>query len=92
MGVLKATNLKKSFDGQTVTVEFTKKNMMHMKLLERKRALIEAALAEAFGQPVGIKMQVEGAATPPKPVSDTAKDVINQSYDVFGRDKIDLVD
>ena len=30
------------FDGRQAVVEFTRKNMMHMKLLERKKALIEA--------------------------------------------------
>ena len=32
-------------------------------------------------------MTQEGVAA--KPVSDVARDVINQSYDVFGRDKIE---
>ena len=79
------------FDGRQATVEFSKKNMMHMKLLERKKPLIEGALSEAFGAPVGIAMALEGGAAEKK-VSDVAREVINQSYDVFGRDKIDIVD
>ena len=79
------------FDGRQVAVEFTKKNMMHMKLLERKKTLIEGALSEAFGAPVGISMALEGGAAEKK-VSDVAREVINQSYDVFGRDKIDIID
>ena len=78
------------FDGRQVTVEFSKKNMMHMKLLERRKAQIEAALSDAFGQPVGLALTLEGQAA--KPVSAVARDVINQSYDVFGRDKIDVVE
>ena len=78
------------FDGQKVVVEFSKKNLMHMKLLERKKPLIEAALAEAFGQPVGIAMTVEGSDEEEKMVSDEARKVINQAYDVFGRENTSL--
>ena len=78
------------FDGRQVTVEFSRKNMMHMKLLERKKPVIEAALSEAFGQPVGIAMNLEGSGAAAKSVSDTAREVINQAYDVFGREKISL--
>ena len=78
------------YDGRQATVEFSKKNMMHMKLLERKKPLIEAALAEAFGQPVSIAMNLEGSDAAEKDISRTAKEVINQAYDVFGRDKISL--
>ena len=79
------------FDGSQVTVEFTKKQMMHMKVLERKKPMIESALGECFGAPVSIAMTMEGAAAEKK-LSSVARDVINQSYDVFGRDKIDIVD
>ncbi len=74
------------FDGRQVVVEFSKKSMMHMKLLERKKAMIEGALTDAFGSPVSLSMNQEGGAAQ-KPVSDVARDVINQAYDVFGRDK-----
>ena len=77
------------FDGQQVIVEFSKKNMMFMRLLERKRSLIEGALDEAFGRHVSIVMNVEGAAADKK-VSDTAREVINQAYDVFGRENITI--
>jgi len=80
------------FDGQQVRVEFAKKQMMHMKVLERKKPMIDEALTAAFGTPVGIAMQLEGSGAPEKKLSDVAKDVINQSYDVFGRENIDLVD
>ena len=80
------------FDGKQVTVEFTRKSMMHMRLLERKKPLLEAAISEAFGEPVGLNMKVEGSGEAEKKVSDVAREVINQSYDVFGRDKIDIVE
>ena len=80
------------FDGERAYVEFSKKQMMHMKVLERKKTLIDAALSDAFGSPVGVVMGIEGAATVEKKVSDAARDVINQSYDVFGRENIEIID
>ena len=80
------------FDGNQVVVEFAKKNMMDKMLLERKRGMIQEALADAFGQPVGIAMNIEGSATVEKKVSDTARDIINQAYDVFGREKTSIED
>ena len=81
-----------SFDGQRVTVEFAKNRMMHMKVLERKKPMIEEALTAAFGAPVAIAMVLEGSNLPEKKLSDVARDVINQSYDVFGRENIDITD
>ena len=78
------------FDGHKVVAEFSKKNIMHMKLLERKKAVIEQVLSDAFGAPVALAMTQEGVAE--KKVSDVARDIINQSYDVFGRDKIEVED
>lgn len=80
------------FDGNQVVVEFAKKNMMDKMLLERKRGMIQEVLADAFGQPVGIAMNIEGSTTVEKKVSDTARDVINQAYDVFGREKTSIED
>ena len=81
------------FDGEKVFAEFEKKQMMHMKVLERKKELISQALTEAFGSPVTIAMSVEGeGAAMEKKLSTVARDVINQSYDVFGRENIELVD
>lgn len=80
------------FDGNQVFVEFDKKQMMHMKMLERKKQLIDGALSDAFGGPTSIVMRLEDDANAPKSISAVAKEVINQSYDVFGRDKIDIVD
>ena len=80
------------FDGSQVHVEFSRKVMMHMKLLERRKELINAAMSEAFGAPVSVAMRPEGSGAPEKSVSDAARDAINQSYDVFGRDKVEFVD
>ena len=79
------------FDGGRAFVEFSRKDLMHLKVLERKKQLIDAALSDAFGAPVSVVLGAEGSAAA-KPVSDTAREVINQSYDVFGRDKIEITD
>lgn len=80
------------FDGEKLSVEFSKKQMMHMKVLERKKDLINQALTDAFGADVTVVMTLEGAGATEKKLSATARDVINQSYDVFGRENIELVD
>ncbi len=81
------------FDGERVTVEFEKKRMMHKILLERRKSLLEQALCDAFGASVSLVMTVEGSGEAAgRKLGATARDVINQSYDVFGRDKIELVD
>ena len=74
-----------------VTVAFGKDGIMVRRVLEAKQKLIEAALSESFGAPMRLRMVNEGQATQAKP-SAAAKSVIEQSYDVFGRDKIDLTD
>jgi hypothetical protein len=80
------------FDGNQVVVEFAKKNMMDKMLLERKKNMIQEALAGAFGHTVGIVMNIEGSTVAEKKLSDTARDVINQAYDVFGREKTSIED
>ena len=74
-----------------VTVAFGKDGIMVRRVLEAKQKLIEAALSESFGAPMRLRMVNEGQAAQAKP-SAAAKSVIEQSYDVFGRDKIDLTD
>ncbi len=74
-----------------VTVAFGKDGIMVRRVLEAKQKLIEAALSESFGTPMRLRMVNEGQAAQAKP-SAAAKSVIEQSYDVFGRDKIDLTD
>ncbi len=74
-------------------VEFPKKNMMFMKMLERKTDLFDAALTQAFGTPTKIAMALEGTARPAvKSTPAPAKSVIEQSYDIFGRENIDLTE
>ena len=81
------------FDGAVVTAEFPRKQMMFMKMLERKQDKLNAAIAEAFGTPVKLAMRLEGdGAAAAAPTAAQARRVIEQSYDVFGRENIDLTD
>ena len=64
---------------------------MVRRVLEAKQGLIEAALSDAFGAPMRLRMVNEGQTAAAKPTAD-ARRVIEQSYDIFGRDKIDLTD
>ena len=74
-----------------VYIEFPKNQFMLKSLLERKLPLLEQALSDSFSAPTKVSLRLEGAPKPEK-ASGTARDVIGQAYDVFGRDKIDLYD
>ena len=79
------------FDGSVVTLEFGRDGIMVQKLLEPKAALMEAALSESFGVPVRVRLTQRGSSARPQ-ATKAARQVIEQSYDVFGRDKIELTD
>jgi len=83
----------KSFEGGVLTVEFPKNRLMFLKLLERRQELLDKTFTESMGQivRVAIRLEGEGARTVEKPAS-AAKGVIEQSYDIFGRENIDLTD
>ena len=53
---------------------------------------MEAAFTEAFGAPTKLVMRLEGDAAPQGATAAQARRVIEQSYDVFGRENIDLTD
>ena len=78
-------------EGDTVHVEFEKKSMMHMKMLERRVQLFNEALTGKFGRPMRIAMRVKGAG-PAARTASPAKKIIEQSYDIFGRENIDFTD
>ena len=77
------------FDGSTVTLLFDGTGRMIRPLLERNTAQMEQVFSEAFGTDVKVRMQDMGKGTAPT-VGQTARRVIEQSYDVFGRDKVEL--
>jgi len=73
-----------------VTVEFGRDGIMVKRVLESKAAIIEAALTAAFGQEM--RLRTRNAGETPAKLSGEAKNTINQAYDIFGRDKIELTD
>ena len=73
-----------------VTVEFGRDGIMVRKVLESKLSIIEAALSQTFGQQMRIRTRSVGEA--PAKTSSAAKNVIEQSYDIFGRENIELTD
>ena len=73
-----------------VTVEFGRDGIMVRRVLESKAALIEAALSSAFGQ--SMRLRFRNAGEGPVKMNAEAKKTINQAYDIFGRDKIELTD
>ena len=77
-----------SYDSGLLTVEFLKKDLPKMKMLERKKPALESAFTSAFNEPVTLHLQLEGNRTPA--VTSTAKQIIEQSYDIFGRENITL--
>lgn len=77
-------------ENNVVSVEFPSGAMMVKPLLERKMAIFEQALSDAFGMPMTMRMSVQGKA--PAKASAQTRSIIEQSYDVFGRDKIELTD
>ena len=79
-------------NGDVVQVEFPKKSMMHMKMLERRLSVFNEALTAAFGRQMSIAMRLEGAASAAAKAANPAKKVIEQSYDIFGRENIDIMD
>ena len=84
-----------AYEPGVVTVEFSRKQMMHMKMLERKKTILDGALSDAFGEPIALHMVLEGergARTAPSSSATVAKQVIEQSYDIFGRSNISLED
>ena len=80
------------YENGVVTAEFARPQMMFMKMLERKREAMEAAFTEAFAAPTKLVMRLEGEAAPQGAAATQARRVIEQSYDVFGRENIDLTD
>ena len=77
-------------ESDLITLEFGKDGIMIKPILEKKAEILEAAFSRAFGRPMRLRTRMAGAS--PVKTSAAAKSVIEQSYDVFGRDKIELTD
>ncbi len=75
-----------------LTCEYTSREIMACRVLENreKHELVERVLSECFGAPIRFVMRQQGAKS--AAISATAKSVIEQSYDIFGRENITLTD
>ena len=78
-------------DESVVYVRFPASRRIQMLALDRddKRELFRAALTESFGRPMTINMTVQEGKTGASGVS--GRD-LSMTYDIFGRDKVELVD
>ena len=73
-----------------VSVRFDKNSKFQMQLLERKTELIEKALSDAFGEPIKLNMQLlESVPAAAKAASGTN---LARTFDIFGRDKVEVID
>ena len=79
-------------EDNTVYVRFPEARKIMMKVLEAedKKAMINACLTEAFGRPMTINMTADERKSNPS-TGVSGRDLSN-TYDIFGRDKVELVD
>ncbi len=81
-----------SVNDSIVTVEFPKKNLMFQKILERKVSILNEAFTAKFGRNMTVAMRAEGINAAAAKTSSPAKKIIEQSYDIFGRENIEIRD
>lgn len=86
-GMLKDAAFR-GLEGDSVLLELPRARAFYRQILEKddKRALIEQALAAAFGRPAAFRF-VQGGEAPK-----TDARTLEQAYDVFGRDKVSVLD
>ena len=79
------------FDGSEVTVMFPKDAFMQLRILEKnKKGEIEAALSEAFGQPITVRMLLEGDSAQKSGIDPQVRTALNQAFEVFGRENVSV--
>ena len=78
----------RGLDGDSVLMELPRARAFYRQILEKddKKALIDQALAKAFARPAALRFVQGGEA--PKADART----LEQAYDVFGRDKVSVLD
>src|SRR5699024_1047260 len=77
-------------EGNCIFTTFAKSAAMQMTLLERVRPQIEEALAEAFGEPMSLRMRREDER--PKGLDRPVRQIITQAQDLFGMENVELGD
>lgn len=77
-------------EGDVIVVRFDKNAGFQRSLLQRKAENIEAALSQAYGTPVRLNMCMEDAA--PATARNASGESLARTFDIFGRDKVEVVD
>ncbi len=77
-------------ENDVVFAVFDKNSLMQMQMTERKSPLLEEKLSQAFGKSVKIKLRVEDAQ--PAPAKSAAGVNLARTFDILGRDKVELID
>ena len=73
-----------------ITLRYGRDAVIVYRYLESRLVLIEEVLSETFGMPMRVRLQSEEDASAAVPSA--ARSVIDQSLDIFGRDKIVFTD
>jgi DNA polymerase-3 subunit gamma/tau len=86
-GMLKDAAFR-GLDGDSVLMELPRARAFYRQILEKdeKKALIDQALATVFGRPMSFRFAQGGEAPKADPRT------LEQAYDVFGRDKVSVLD
>jgi len=79
-----------SLEDNLLIVTFAPTMSIAKGVLEKKTEIVEAALSETFGAKIRFAMQPEGERA--RKMSSEAKNVIEQAYDIFGRENIEVID
>ncbi len=81
--------------GDQLLLSFPAQGEIYIRMLEREatRVCVEKYFSEAFGKTIQIKMEVEGSKANTSPQDEKQnKELVNQVFDVFGRDKVEVID
>lgn len=81
-------------EGDAVRLVFPKEGAIYIKMLEREsaRASVENQLSAAFGRPMRMVLSADTPAAAQKAQNAGARENLSNIYDVFGRDKVEVID
>ncbi len=78
-------------DGDVINTRLDGKANFQKQFLERRADVIGKALSEAFGRPLKLNITTSEATSHPAGKGMSGRD-LSTSYDIFGRDKVELID
>ena len=77
-------------EDDVVYVTFPRSATIHKQVIEKKAAEIEQHLAQSFGRGVKLNVAIDDGKSNQKP--GVSGSTLSQTFDIFGRDKVELVD